>query len=254
MLLKIYPVNTLFFSIQESEARINFLRGKQGISSVIKESTTTTSSHSHVDLFSDFKNFQKKGNEEHAKEQKEEKEKYEKQIGYLTYLGQDTNESLKLKSWYEVAPKRDDSEFQSKSTIIEKDFKTKFLNDPLTLIHAVIPPEKCIPIERKSEKRKNSPEKSKKSKKHKKEHKRKSKKSERKSYHEESIEKKKAKLEKLRKERLRREAIEKDRQDKLFKKDDKDSQFQKPIQHVPPQYNQKYNSQFNPHIAKQNIN
>uniref|UniRef100_T1GY04 Uncharacterized protein n=1 Tax=Megaselia scalaris TaxID=36166 RepID=T1GY04_MEGSC len=92
-----------------------------------------------------YKNFQNKGNEEHAKEQKEEKEKYEKQIGYLTYLGQDTNEALRLKSWYEVAPKRDQDEGpHSKSQIIEKDSKAKYLLDPLTLIHAVCPPEKLF--------------------------------------------------------------------------------------------------------------
>lgn len=211
-----------------------------------------TSSHTHVDLFSDFKNFQKKGNEEHAKEQKEEKEKYEKQIGYLTYLGQDTNESLKLKSWYEVAPNRTESEFLNKSSIIEKDLKAKFLNDPLTLIHAVIPPENCLKKESKRENIQSTPVKCKRSKKHKKEHKRKSKKKDRKSYDEEKIENKRSKLKKLREERLKREAKEKERQDRLFQKDEITSQTV--TQPVPQQYHQKYNSQFNPHIAKQNIN
>ncbi|KAL5282763.1 LENG1 family protein [Megaselia abdita] len=240
-------------NLAESEARINFLRGKQGIPRKTKEDAAQAqSSSSHVDLFSDFKSFQKRGNEEHAKEQKEEKEKYEKEIGYLTYLGQDTNESLKLKSWYEVAPNRNDFEFQSKSSIVEKDLKTKFLNDPLTLIHAVVPPEKFPEIPKKAGNRLGSPPKSKKVKKHKKEHKRKkSKKSKRNAYDEDVTEIKKQKLLNLRKERLKREAMEKERQGKLFAKEEKSS---KPdLRIVPQQYNQRYNSQFNPHIAKQNI-
>lgn len=58
----------------------------------------------HVNLFADYDSAIKNTNKEHDKEIKETKEDYEKKIGYLTYLGQDTNESTKKKNWYEVAP------------------------------------------------------------------------------------------------------------------------------------------------------
>lgn len=175
----------------------------------------------------------------------------------MTYLGQDTNEALRLKSWYEVAPKRDQDEGpHSKSQIIEKDSKAKYLLDPLTLIHAVCPPEKVFVSEKKPKEKSKSPETSKlkkhkkdKKHKHKKDHKKKSRKSKKSRYEEEKMEK----LEKLRKERLKREARERARQEKLFAKDVPKTEELKTAQET-QQFSQKYNSQFNPHIAKQNIN
>lgn len=208
------------------------------------------------------------------REKKEEQEKYEKKIGYLTYLGQDTNEALRLKSWYEVAPKRLD--VGEEREIVEKDLKTKHNQDPLTFIKAVLPPEPKteintankrtrsptpvhIPAAHKEEERDSKRHKKhkKERKKHKKEkhkkhdrnHKHKRKKS-KESPEEEAIQKR-LKLEQLRKERLRREMIEKARQDALLAPKEAKATTEPP---TTPRVVQKYNSQFNPELAKQNMN
>uniref|UniRef100_A0A0A1XQZ4 Leukocyte receptor cluster member 1 n=1 Tax=Zeugodacus cucurbitae TaxID=28588 RepID=A0A0A1XQZ4_ZEUCU len=281
--------------LAESEARINFLRKKSGvpISSTNTEETSTDDKFStasgsnvdnqqHVDLFSDYKSHIKKTNKALEDEKKEEQEKYEKQIGYLTYLGQDTNEALKLRSWYEVAPQR--SEVGDNNTL-EKDVKNKLAQDPLTLINALLP----SPVEQKKDavnlkkrsledyistpdtppkkirKHENINEKSlytkeKKSKKHKK-HKHKKDKVKNKKHKYEDTDSdpdevqriKREKLEKLRKERLMREANERARQEELLapKKPvpEIDNTSKTPQQRIV----QKYNSQFNPEIAKQNM-
>ncbi|XP_047505006.1 leukocyte receptor cluster member 1 homolog [Pieris napi] len=58
----------------------------------------------HINLFDNIEHSNNKTNKDHDREVKEKKEEYEKQIGYLTYLGQDTNEALGKKNWYDIAP------------------------------------------------------------------------------------------------------------------------------------------------------
>ncbi|XP_017039921.1 leukocyte receptor cluster member 1 homolog [Drosophila ficusphila] len=251
----------------ESEARINFLRRQSGLPEKVscpKETPKTPESSTEptqgVDLFADYRSHVKTTNKDLEKEQKEEQEKYEKQIGYLTYLGQDTNEALKVRSWYEVAPKR--QEVGDPNTT-EAHLKQKLPHDPLTLINALLPPEKKDQkkvIKRKRERTptppRDPPPSHKKSKKHKKEKKHKKHKSKKES--KESLltaeRQKREKLERLRKERLRRETAERQRSEALFAP--KDSAVPASAASTPaptPRIVQKYNSQFNPEFAKQNM-
>ena len=48
----------------------------------------------HVNFFQNLEEGEKlaEGNKEHEEEKKKEQEEYEKKVGYLTYLGQDTEE------------------------------------------------------------------------------------------------------------------------------------------------------------------
>lgn len=117
----------------ETEARIDYLRQQarekyDGRANTSVEAPSTTLEH--VNFFADLEKGKidySKPNADHEKEKKEEKEKYEKQIGYLTYLGQDTNEALKRKNWYEEIPKR----LTDKDNSIEVEITKKILHDPI---------------------------------------------------------------------------------------------------------------------------
>lgn len=131
--------------MQDYEARIDLLRSR---STKHKPSSTVTSGDTndeeptpqtddngrvdvapsqHVDLFADFDDKMKKV-KPMDEEKRLEQEKYEKQIGYLTYLGQDTNEALGKRNWYDVAPKQyDDNEDKP----VEVGLKVKHLHDPM---------------------------------------------------------------------------------------------------------------------------
>ncbi|XP_018566546.1 leukocyte receptor cluster member 1 homolog [Anoplophora glabripennis] len=238
-------------------------------------------SRGHINFFKELEDGSaelKQSNKEHDKEQKEEREKYEKQIGYLTYLGQDTNEALGKKNWYDVAPDRSDS---GKSEI---NLKSKIREDPLEIIKKYTSVGKAIDDVRKSSskialykpilnksgsspsrkrKRRDSSSNSdadnkhkyKKSKHEKKRHKKdKSKKryisnsdSSENSDDEAELEKKQ-KLEILRLERIKREKGERRRTEEFLAK--LRGEENKPVKET--SFKPKYNSQFNPELAKQN--
>ncbi|XP_039493898.1 leukocyte receptor cluster member 1 homolog [Drosophila santomea] len=248
----------------ESEARINFLRRQSGLpEKVSKESQvepqSSTGANKGVDLFADYKARVKTTNKDLEKEKKEEQEKYEKQIGYLTYLGQDTNEALKVRSWYEVAPKRPEV---GDPTATEAHLKQKLAHDPLTLINALLPPEKKDAKKATKRKRERTPtppqepskpHKIKKSKKDKKHKKHKSKTDSKESLLAEERHKRE-KIERLRRERLQRERAERQRSEALLAPKERPVAASAASTPAPtPRIVQKYNSQFNPDLAKQNM-
>ncbi|KAH8307563.1 hypothetical protein KR044_003001 [Drosophila immigrans] len=266
--------------LAESEARINFLRLRrqtgvaEGVTTVAVGPATTngatgssgeenselqTTPSSAFDLFANYKTHIKKTNKDLEKEKKEEQETYEKQIGYLTYLGQDTNEALKVLSWYQVAPKRTSKNVDNEETYS----KQKLSQDPLTLINSMISTrKKTVTSEIERSGNTSCPESTSKSKDTKKQKKKrmKHKKHNQKSHKSEQISKefvsnaKRDKLNRLRKERLLREASEQRRQEQLFAQKDPGIPAN-PASMTPaatPRIVQKYNSQFNPEFAKQN--
>lgn len=200
---------------------------------------------------------------------KEKKEEYEKKIGYLTYLGQDTNEASKKKNWYEVPPEvsrfsRTDVIKDTYDKLVLKDAdgkpKTKELDikngeiawkakqklDPINAFRKYCSETKTVSKVAKPEATTISStyisliEENTKQDKHKK----------KKKKHNKDREDKSKKLQKLREARLKREHKEKCRTEMfltgLNPTTSKNSQA--PVDKVKP----KYNSQFNPELARQN--
>ncbi|CAH0381512.1 unnamed protein product [Bemisia tabaci] len=132
--------------LAEKEARIEFLKKKARAQYHHEETkleeekevkvTDGTSEPEHVNFFKDIEEGLVKftgKNAEHDKEIKEEKEKYEKQIGYLTYLGQDTNEATGKVSWYNKAPDSHE-QLSIEDANNECSLKAKLFLDPLKSI------------------------------------------------------------------------------------------------------------------------
>lgn len=199
---------------------------------------------SHVNFFQDLEDGHVAHtgvNKEHEEEKKEEKEAYEKKIGYLTYLGQDTDEVTGNVQWYNKKPKRLDLRTTDKE--IETKFKT--FNDPLMVMKKYIGSDSKdkktlneISIKKKED---DSPVKKHKKKKKKKEKEKKK-----------GEDEKKMILEKLREKRLKRERGERFRASQLLAKMNGVELKEVPKPQLKPTIVQKYNSQFNPYLAKQN--
>lgn len=256
----------LAFIFQETEARVDLLRHQARSKYDGREETkgSTSKKLEHVNFFAELEEGKidyNRPNAEHEKEKKEEKEKYEKQIGYLTYLGQDTNEATGKKNWYEELPKR----LTDTEKDIELEMQKKVLQDPmidikkyLKIMHSSKSAEDLVKVKTESVKRKHhefdsshsdheshNTHKKYKDKKHKK--KKHKKHSEKKEVRSQSMD-----MEKLRAERLLREQSEKLRTEALLAK--VRGELMPVVAPETPKLaiKQKYNSQFFPEIARQN--
>ncbi|XP_047992987.1 leukocyte receptor cluster member 1 homolog [Leguminivora glycinivorella] len=257
----------------DREARLNILKHKSkekllelGISDQEPHpETSQPQQQEHINLFVDLEHAVKATNKDHDKEVKEKKEEYEKKIGYLTYLGQDTNEALKKKNWYEVLP--DASRFSRSSEIkdtydklVLRDEDGKSRTKESDIKNGEVAwkaKQKLDPLQQFSQYctgKNNSVSTSKSSNKietavtspqRKSKHKHKSKK------HKKDKDEKQKKLLKLREERLKREQKEKLKTE-MFLSGLNPTTTQKQPESGVTRVKPKYNSQFNPELARQN--
>lgn len=182
----------------------------------------------------------------------------------MTYLGQDTNEALGKKNWYDEVPERLKNESQA-----EVSLKSKLREDPLSIMKKFMgdsgslkkkdePVHKAVALTLQSlerdKKRKRDDEsmETKHKKKHKKKKKRNCSSTESESEDDREHLERKRKLEVLRMERLKREREERKRAEGLLAKmRGEDIEKEERPQTTKP-LNKKYNNQFNPELAKQN--
>lgn len=227
---------------------------KYNIANQLTFTESSSSQAKHINFFSHIEEgaaVTDAKNKEHEEELKNEKEKYEKQIGYLTYLGQDTNEANKSVSWFN----KPRSALYSKD---ECDLKGKNKLDPVHMFKPVFNRHNLGNTSKHTEESTSKQITKEIKKKRKKKCKNKKKKkiqdclssSDSSSSESEQLSKKN-KLLILREQRLKREQEEKSRADKLLAKIRGEPVPEKDQVSVP--FTQKYNSQFNPHLARQNV-
>ena len=268
--------------LADQEARMSLLRGmandrmtesqRQELKSLEDkpQASTSVAEQGHVNFFSDLEvDSGLQGNKEREAELKKEQEEYEKKVGYLTYLGQDTHELNGSRPWWEKLPqnrsKSDDEtdDLKAKESQLRNE-KLKESLDPIKNVRQylitegvskIVRAEKSVKSRRDSDKKSKKKKKDKKGKKSKKKSKRRRKSSSESESEEDKDQKfaKQQKLAKLRQERLKREEKERARANNVLygtplsakKEEDKKST-------TDPKEHKKYNSQFNPHLAKQN--
>lgn len=226
--------------LANQEARIAFLRANH--QKIDKESdeeeSSTLEENKHVNFFTEIE--QAGGyfggySKELAAEKKAEQDKFEQKIGLLTYLGQDIPSE---DDWYVKSPGERIQDNKNE----EKTNKRKQLEDPLYKMNKYLKKKKVIEEDNKSDKndylttkfeRAGSSKDESKSKIH--------------VYKKE--EKRKKSIEELRAERLEREREEKLRAEQLIRKHK--GLDVKPQDEPVDERLRKYNTQFNPHLARQ---
>ena len=252
----------------------------------------------HVNFFQQLENGEGgdvRTNKEHEEEKKKEQEEYEKKVGYLTYLGQDTEELTGEQVWWKKLPSNRQDNMEESLNKAAVSQKQKDFLDPLCDLKKQLQCDgdrlslqkfhrkaeetetKHLSLTQKIKKKKRkrssssssssrgrsrsrSKDRRKKSRKHSSNKKKKShsKKKRKRKYSEsssstdsevEAKRKAKSNLEKLRRERLERERVEREKANRLlYGEPVKEKSSQEELQSKA----QKYSSQFNPEIARQN--
>ncbi|KAM7134519.1 leukocyte receptor cluster member 1 [Macrochelys suwanniensis] len=209
--------------LAEQEARTEFLRKKARVSALPGPDGGSALAPNdeelrHVDLFRDLEEGKgsKAGNKEHEEEKRMEKERQEKAIGLLTYLGQSSAEAQTSRPWYQEAPDR-----SQEAAVVTTQEQLKGRLDPLREMERHLRKKKGEGKKRKKEKPAGE---------------------------------KKAEgsaplsLEQLRRERLQREQAERARAEALLA--GRPGEPQRGEEEEPDDRKRRYNSQFNPQLAR----
>uniref|UniRef100_H3AQ20 Leukocyte receptor cluster member 1 n=1 Tax=Latimeria chalumnae TaxID=7897 RepID=H3AQ20_LATCH len=163
------------------------------------------------------------GGKEFSEWKRSDKEKQERAIGLLTYLGQSAAEAQTSKPWYQEVPARSRADAEDAT----RHEKLKASMDPLKEM------EKYMRKKKGEEKKK---------------HRHKEKMKERKMV--ESSSAGKPSMEQLRAERLKREKAERARTEVVLARARGDALRDREDDHEPDDRNRRYNSQFNPELAR----
>ncbi|GIY01630.1 leukocyte receptor cluster member 1 [Caerostris darwini] len=221
--------------LAEQEARTELLRKKAKGESVKNDNAKEyLNAKEHLNFFKDIEDsggFVGGKNKEHEEEEKDIKEKFEKNIGLLTYLGQSSLETKGEVPWYLKGNLKEISTTSEETSEVAS-AKHKSKIDPLNEMKKYLTLRKTkygdkeFYIDKKEEKKT-----------HKNETKNES--------------KKLSKIEELRAKRLKRENEEKKRTQQFLESFRKGPSQPEPV--VLDDRMRQYNSQFNPHLARNNL-